>query len=103
MKVLSKCDARILSILLAVSILLGSIPLSEGIIVRSYPKQPAFTLNICAPLQSGLAGSMTTIARPATSSLGLVLMEYGKLWADLPNSLTEPSRAPESPPPKARI
>jgi len=103
MKRLFKSDVRIVSAILAISVLLGSIPLSAGIVVTSYPKRPTFMLNICEPLQTGLTVSMTQIARPATSPPRLVFLEYGKLSTSPLSPLDDLSIAPESPPPKAAV
>jgi hypothetical protein len=103
MRWLSKSDVRIVSAILAISILLGTVPLSAGVVITSHPKQPTFTLNICEPLQIGVTLSMTQIARPATSPPRLVLLEYGKLSTSPPNPLDDLSIAPESPPPKPAV
>jgi hypothetical protein len=81
---LSTSDAGIVSAIVAISILLGSIPLSGGIVIASYPNQPTFTFNICAPLHVGLSVSGTPIARPATSPPRLVLLEDGRVPPNLP-------------------
>jgi len=103
MKWLSKSDVRIVSVLLAISVLLGSIPLSAGAIITSSPKEATFTLNICEPLQTGLTVSMTQIARPAASPPRLALLEQGKLSINPPRRLNDLSIAPESPPPKTIV
>jgi len=103
MRWFSKSDVRIVSAILAISILLGNIPFSAGIVVISYPKQPTFTLNVCEPLQTGLTSSMTFIARPATTPPRLVLIEDGKVRTNPLNPFDDLSIAPESPPPKAVV
>jgi len=103
MRWFSKSDVRMVSAILAISILLGNIPFSAGIVVISYPKQPTFTLNVCEPLQTGLTSSMTFIARPATTPPRLVLIEDGKVRTNPLNPFDDLSIAPESPPPKAVV
>ncbi|SRR6266851_4777329 len=99
----SQSEARIVSAILAIGILLGSIPLSAGIAIVPHPKQPTFTLNICEPLQAALGVSGTPIARPATSPLDLILFEHGRVPPGPPKPPSDVSIAPESPPPKALV
>ena len=83
MEWLSKSEARIVSAILAIAILLGSFPLSSGIAISSHPRRATLTLNVCEPLQAALSVSGIPMARPATSSPQLILLdteEPGLAW-----------------------
>ena len=103
MKWFPKYDVRVLSIVVSFCILLGSIPLSSGVVIASHAKQPTVTLNVCERLQAALSVLGIPIARPATSSPHLILLEHGKVPPSLPKPLIDLSIAPESPPPKAPV
>jgi hypothetical protein len=103
MRWLSKSEARIVSAILVVAILLGSFPLSTGLAIGSHPKRPTLTLNVCEPLQAALNLSGIPMARPATRSPRLILVEHGRSQPSLAKPLSDLSIAPETPPPKARV
>ena len=48
----SKAEPQTLSSVLAIVLLLSSIPLTGGIVLVSGPTQPEFTINICQPIQA---------------------------------------------------
>jgi hypothetical protein len=103
MEWLSKSEARIVSAILAIAILLGSFPLSSGIAIGSHPRRPTLTLNVCEPWLAALSVSGIPMARPATSSPQLILLEHGRNGPSLAKPLSDLSIAPETPPPKARV
>lgn len=45
-------DMRVMSAILAVTILLSGIPLTGGVMIVSGPSHPEYTVNICHPIQS---------------------------------------------------
>jgi hypothetical protein len=100
MKWLSKSEARIVSAILAISVLLGTIPLSAGIAIAFHAKQPAFMLNICEPSQAALSVAGMTLG-PSASPLRLILLEHGSFSVGPLKRLVDVSIPPELPPPKA--
>jgi hypothetical protein len=101
MRFLSKSEARIVSAVLVIGILLGSMPLGAGVITDFRPKQPTLTLNICQPVQAALSQTTIPIARPATNPPRFVLLAYGKIPAKFATQVTDLNITPESPPPEA--
>ena len=97
---LSKSDIRLLSGVLSLCILFGSIPLGAGIVIDASSKTPAFTLNICEPAQAGLTVSRCPLARPQTAPHRPVLSEEGKLPEEVSPPPKDLISAPESPPPE---
>jgi hypothetical protein len=102
MRWLSKSDTRLLSAILAVVILLGSIPLSVGVTIVAGPTQPTFTVNICQPLQPAAGVSSNPLARPAAAALLHLLVEHATILASTQKSVADLPIAPESPPPEAQ-
>jgi hypothetical protein len=97
----SKYEARVLSAVVSLCILVGSIPVNSQIVIASQPKEPTITINICQPLQPALSVSPFPIARLATSPPTVALLEREQLPADVTEPLIDLCIAPESPPPKA--
>jgi len=102
MRWLSKSDTRVLSAILAVAILLGSIPLSAGVTIVAGATQPTFTVNICQPLQPAAGISSNPLARPAATPPQLLLLEHGTISAGAQKSAADLRIAPESPPPETQ-
>ncbi len=96
----SKADLRALSSILAVVILLGSAPLTAGIVIRSGSSQPEITANICHPSQTFDTVSSTLLARPATTTHGSTLLDLGAITANVAVQLIDYRVAPDTPPPK---
>jgi hypothetical protein len=101
MKCLSKSDTRLLSAILAVAILLGSIPLTAGVTIVTGPTQPTFSVNICQPLQPAVGVSSNLLARSALALPQLDLLEHGTISASVQKSVADLCLEPESPPPEA--
>lgn len=99
----SKAELRSFSSLLAVVLLLSSIPLTSGIIVVSGSGQPEFTLNICQPIQASNCVSSTSLARPALNVPQFVLSFLGSLRAKGVSVVSERNVAPDTPPPKRLV
>lgn len=99
----SKADRRFLCAVLAVVLLLGSLPLTVGVIPVRGPSGPSWTLNICHPLQSFVGASGTTVAHPGTDLPPLALSDQGYA-SELPAAkFVNLAIAPDSPPPKALV
>jgi len=97
----SKTGLQALSSVLAVVILLGSVPLTAGVVIVSGPIHPELTVNICHPIQSFDRVSSTTVARPAAAVPESVLFDLGWVSGNGTAPLTERSVAPDTPPPKS--
>jgi hypothetical protein len=87
--------------IVAAGILIGSITMSAGVLVIPRSTQPAFTLNICEPLQVGIALSGNPVARPAFGLPKLLLLEHKRVIAEPLQPVTDLIIEPESPPPKS--
>jgi hypothetical protein len=62
---LSKSERRALSSVLALLIVLASLPLTAGVVLAVGSGQPEFTANICQPVQMFDRVSNTQVARQA--------------------------------------
>jgi len=96
----SKVDLRVLSSLIAVALLLASVPLSAGVIVVSGPSHPELTINICHPIEASGLVSSTLLARPAVTVPQWVLLVQGSSPPVSAARLVEHRVAPDTPPPK---
>ena len=99
----SKAELRILSSVLAVVLLLLSIPLTGGIVLVSGPSQPELTINVCQPIQAFDRVSNTSFARPAVNVPQFVLSFLGSLTAEAITVVSERNVAPDTPPPKRLV
>jgi len=100
---LFKSRVRILSSILAVSILLSSIPLTGGVIIVSGPGYPEFTINICHPIQSFDRVPDTVLARPALMVPHGMPLDHGAVAVEAPARLVERNLPPDTPPPKSLV
>jgi hypothetical protein len=99
----SKTDVQVLSSVLAVLLLLTTIPLSYGVVIAGDSTQPEFTLNICSPVQIFDRASNTLLARPATNLPQFNLFFTGPLAPSAGTLAVECSIIPETPPPKRLV
>ncbi len=99
----SRADLHALSITLALVMLLGSSPLSAGLVVRSGPGHPEITADICLPMQTFNLVSNTLLARPASAMPESILCNLGVATAPAAIKLIEYHGAPETPPPKSPV
>ena len=99
----SKTDLRDLSLILAIVMLLGSVPSTAGLVVVSGPSHPEWTINICQPLQMFDRVSNTLLARPATVLPEFVLWDLGSTAVKKAVRLVDLKVAPDTPPPKRPI
>ena len=96
----SGADIQALSSLLAVVLLLSSVPLTSGVLIISGPTRPELTINICQPIQMFDRVSNNLLARPAVNPPQFVLLLLGSLAANPTARLAERDTAPDTPPPK---
>jgi hypothetical protein len=99
----SERDLRALGRVLALAILIASLPFGAGVVVVSGPSQPEITLDICHPIQASEAASNAWFARPATLKPEFLLRELGPLAITEPARLAEYKAAPDTPPPKQLV
>ena len=99
----SKTDLRDLSVILAIVMLLASIPSTAGLVVVSGPSHPELTINICQPLQMFDRVSNTLLARPATVLPEFVLRDLGSTAVKKTVRLVDRNVAPDTPPPKRPV
>ncbi|MFZ1888968.1 MAG: hypothetical protein WAU33_13110 [Candidatus Binataceae bacterium] len=97
---LSKSDWRALSSMLALIVLLGSIPLSASVVIVSSPNQPELTVNICRPLQMFDRVSTTLLGRPAMHAPAFVLSLSGLVTIKPIVPIIECKVVPDTPPPE---
>jgi hypothetical protein len=99
----SKADLRDLSLIVAIVMLLASVPSTAGFVVVSGPSQPELTVNICQPIQMFDRVSNTLLARPATVLPEFVLRDLGSTVVKETVRLVDCKVAPDTPPPKTPV
>jgi hypothetical protein len=99
----SKTDLRDLSLVVAIVMLLASVPSTAGFVVVSGPSHPELTVNICQPLQMFDRVSYTLLARPATVLPEFVLLDLGSTSVKKAVRLVDFKVAPDTPPPKRPV
>jgi hypothetical protein len=100
MQLFSEAEVRTLSSILAVVLLLSSVPLTGGMVIVSRPSQPEITINICQPVQAFDCVSKTLLARPTVSLPQFVLCFLDWLAAAPSPQVADRTEAPDPPPPK---
>ena len=99
----SKADLRHLSLIVAIVLLLASVPSTAGFVVVSGPSQPELTVNICQPIQMFDRVSNTLLARPATVLAEFALHDLGSPAVRESLRLVDCKVAPDTPPPKRSV
>ena len=99
----SKADLRHLSLVVAIVLLLASVPSTAGFVVVSGPTQPEFTINICQPIQTFDRVSNTLLARPALVLPEFVLRDLGSTAVREALQLVDCKVVPDTPPPKFSV
>jgi hypothetical protein len=99
----SKTDLRHLSLVLAIVLLLASVPSTAGFVVVSGPSQPELTVNLCQPIQMFDRVSNALLARPATVLPEFVLRDLGSTAVREKVRLVDCRVAPDTPPPKRSV
>jgi hypothetical protein len=85
--------------LLAVVLMLGSLQPLLGVVIFQQDSQPAFTLNICHPLQS-LDESPNVSLTPPASTGQTVFINFGRIFEPISLSVIEFIPDIDPPPPK---
>jgi hypothetical protein len=96
----SRTDLQALSSVLAVVLLLSSLPLTNGVVIVSGSSQPEFAINICRPIHALDRVSNTLLARPAVNVPQFALPFLDLLRATPGARVVERNVAPDTPPPK---
>ena len=99
----SKTDLRDLSLVVAIVMLLASVPSTTGLVVVAGPSHSELTVNICQPLQTFDRVSNTLLARPATVQPDFVLRDLGLTAVKKAVRLVDFKVAPDTPPPKLPV
>ncbi len=99
----SNTDLRDLSLVVAIVMLLASVPSTAGLVIVSGPSHPELTINICQPLQTFDRVSNTLLARPATVQPDFVLRDLGSTAVKKALRLVDFKVAPDTPPPKLPV
>jgi hypothetical protein len=86
-----------LALLVALALFCGSLPTVVGVVSE---QGPAFTLDICHPLQSLEQPATIVIAPLSQRGFRAELLVFGPAAEFVPNPPTEISVRPETPPPK---
>jgi hypothetical protein len=102
MKRLRQTQTHLLAAILAVSVLLGSIPLVSGFTIVRSSTQTTFSVDVCQPLQPAATISGNPLARPAPTlpHPGLLAIAITPIAVRKP--LADLHIAPDSPPPEAQ-
>ncbi len=85
--------------LLAVVLMLGSVQPLLGVVIYQHDSQPAFTLNICHPLQ-GLDESPNVSLTPPASTGQIVFLNFERVFEPASLSVIEFISDIDPPPPK---
>lgn len=96
----SQATQQALGSVLALVLLLTTVPLTSGVAVFSGPAQPEFTINICQPIQTFEGVSNSLLARPAMVAQEFVLFCWGLVKIEPTARIVECRAAPQTPPPK---
>ncbi|HYB90465.1 MAG TPA: hypothetical protein VEC38_05410 [Candidatus Binataceae bacterium] len=96
----SRIELQALSSVLAAALLLGSIPLTTGVVLVCGPIHPELTVNICYPIQSFDRMSNGAVARPAAAVLKSTLFDLGCAAGIGTAPIIERGIVPDTPPPK---
>jgi hypothetical protein len=103
MRRLRSTTLQTLSSVLALMLLLSTIPLSSGVVIAAGPSHAEFTINICQPAQLFGQASSTILARPYMNVPHFVLLLQGSFKAPRGVGIVERNASPETPPPKKLV
>lgn len=102
-QLLSKTGLRHLSFIVAIVLLLASVPSTAGFVVVSGPSHPELTVNLCQPIQMFDRVSNTLLARPAAVLPEFVLRDLGSAVGKETVRFVDCKVAPDTPPPKRPV
>jgi hypothetical protein len=97
---LSKAHLQVVSSILALSLLLGTIPFSACIVIVRGQGSPEFTINLCQPAQLFSQASNNIIAHPSANVPQFNLFLRGPINTTPLAPVLDYHVAPETPPPK---
>jgi hypothetical protein len=96
----SESALRTFSSVLAIMLLLSSIPLTTEVVFASASNQPSLTVNICQPTQAVNHVSNVWLAHPAINTLQLRVVCLGSATPTLGDPIADRTLSPDPPPPK---
>ena len=102
-RLFSKADLRAFSSVVVFVLLLGAIPLTNGVVIVSAPGHPEITVNICTSTQMLSYASSSTLARPFVSEPRFVLFFQGSLKATPSVGVVKCNEPPDTPPPRPLV
>jgi hypothetical protein len=102
-RLFSKADLRDLSLIVAIVLLLASLPSTAGFVIVSGPSQPELTINICQPIQTFDRVSNTLLALRAAVLPEFVLRDLGSTAVRETVRLADRKDVPDTPPPKRPV
>ncbi|MBV9498520.1 MAG: hypothetical protein JO138_04020, partial [Acidobacteriaceae bacterium] len=102
-RLFSKTNLKAFSSVLAFVLLLGTIPLTTGVVIDSAPSYPEFTVNICTPTQMLSYKLSSTLARPSLDVAQFLLFFRGSLKATPTVEVVKYGEPPDTPPPKLLV
>jgi len=96
-----RCSDRIYATIVALAVLLGGMPLTLGIVVRS--SEATFALDVCHPVQSFSHSPVLVVAIiPGSPAVAQFPPECGRYRSAAQELRVRAADAPDLPPPKAR-
>ena len=102
-RLFSKTELRDLSLIVAIVMLLASVPSTTGLVVVAGPSHSELTINICQPIQMFDRVSNSLLARAATVLPEFVLGDLGAAAVKETVRLADYKAAPDTPPPKRDV
>jgi hypothetical protein len=99
-RLFSKAYLRAVSSVVALVLLLGTIPLTSGVVIVSAPGHAEITTNICTPTQMLSYAPSSTLARPSVSVPRIVVFFGGSIKATPSVEVVKCNEPPDTPPPK---
>ena len=100
---LSKTHLQVVSSILALSLLLGTIPLSTCVVIVPGQGSPEFTINLCQPAQLFGQASNNIIAHLSANVPQFNLFLRGPINTTPLTPVLDYHVAPETPPPKPLV
>jgi|SRR5690348_3045719 hypothetical protein len=98
-RLFSKADQRALGSVVALVLLLSTLPLGTGAILVSHSAPPELTVNICQPLQTFDRASNVSLA-PSIITYRFLLFRIGSIARPLAVREVDRRVAPDTPPPR---
>jgi hypothetical protein len=96
-----KSDVRVIGAIMAMVLLLGSIPFDAGVVITLSSGRAELTADVCRPLQSADRVSNSLLARPAIAVPAFVLPQSGWVVPPVAVRPVDYRVAPDTPPPKS--